>query len=303
MTWLRRLDAAWLAPAPAERLAALRVLVGGFCCWYLVFRFGAFVRLGGMDPSGFQPVGVVAVLSAPLKSWAATAVLGATIAAAVAFAAGWRFSVTGPVFAALLLWLTSYRSSWGMIFHSENLLWLHVAVLAVTPAADALSLDARRRSAPAPADARYGWPVRLIAVLAVAAYFLAGVAKLRGSGWSWGAGELLRNHVAFNAVRKAELGGGASGVAGAMLEHAWLFAPMAWASLALELGAPLALAHRWIGRAWAVGMFAFSWGVATIMEISFFYPMTGVAFAAFWPVERLARLPGARYLSAGRARS
>jgi hypothetical protein len=38
------------------------------------------------------------------------------------------------VFALLLLWVTTYRNSWGQVFHTENLMVLHV-VLAVSPAA------------------------------------------------------------------------------------------------------------------------------------------------------------------------
>ena len=38
--------------------------------------------------------------------------------------------------------MTTYRSSFGMIFHTENLWVVHVALLATAPAADAWSIDA-----------------------------------------------------------------------------------------------------------------------------------------------------------------
>ena len=73
----------------------------------------------------------------------------------VAFMLGYRYRWCAPVFAIALLWITSYRSSFGMKFHTENLLVLHILLLAFAPAADACSLDARRGAASLAADARY----------------------------------------------------------------------------------------------------------------------------------------------------
>src|SRR5260221_7851711 len=96
-----------------------------------------------------------------------------------------RFAVTGPLFALLMLWVTSYRNSWGMIFHTDNLLVVHLGVLAQSDAAAALSIDARSRAAPAASAARFGWPVRLISASTTFVYLLAGIAKLKITGWSW----------------------------------------------------------------------------------------------------------------------
>ena len=52
-----------------------------------------------------------------------------------------------PIAAALLLWTLSYRNSWGLPFHTENLLVLHVIALALAPAADAWALGAAKRRA------------------------------------------------------------------------------------------------------------------------------------------------------------
>lgn len=118
-------------------------------------------ELGRQDAMLFEPVGVAALLlSVPLAPALFDLTVAPTLAAGVAFLLGWRYRVVGPVFAALLLFVHCYRNSWSMIYHSDKLVVLHVIVFGLASAADAVSVDARRRS-PAPAatparDARAG---------------------------------------------------------------------------------------------------------------------------------------------------
>ena len=129
---------------------------------------------------------MVNVLTEPLPASLVRALVLLAFASEVAFLLGWRYRLSGLLFALLLLWVTTYRNSWGQIFHTEGLLVLHVLVLALAPAADVRSLDARAGrtvSAPAP-DPRYGWPVRLMALITVLAYVIAGEAKLMQAGFA-----------------------------------------------------------------------------------------------------------------------
>ncbi|MCX4241819.1 HTTM domain-containing protein [Paraliomyxa miuraensis] len=280
----------WAAPAPAQRLAVLRWLVGGYALAYLVVRFGHFVSVSGMSAQQWKPVGPVTLLAAPLPAWAV--VLHTVLAAVlgVAFVAGWRFRVVGPAFAVALLWVTSYRNSWSMVFHTENLIVLHVLVLAAAPSADALSMDARRRgSAPDRRPlARYGWAIRLMCAVTVTTYFIAGWSKVHNGGWGWATSDTLRMYVAYDNLRKVELGAGFSWLGATLAGHGWVFPPMATVSLLVELGAPLALLHPRIGRSWAVAAWSFHAGVVVLMAIVFHYPLAGVAYASFFPVERPA---------------
>src|SRR5690606_24087597 len=124
--------------APSERPAVLRIAIGGFALIYLAVRFGSFTRVARLDATQFAPTGPIAVLlSEPLPSPLLVGLAVATLACAVPFVLGFRYRLTAPVFAGLFLLLTSYRSSWGMTFHTENLLCLHLLVLAFAPAADA----------------------------------------------------------------------------------------------------------------------------------------------------------------------
>ena len=125
----------------------------------------------------------------------------------VAYVLGLGFRVSGPAYALLLFWLLSYRNSWSMIYHTQNLIVVNVLVLGVARSADVFSLDAAvrglaarfRRTSGRPAAGwlslsgeAYGWPIRLMAATTLCAYFLAGVAKVSGAyGWGWAGGTAL----------------------------------------------------------------------------------------------------------------
>lgn len=193
----------------------------------------------------------------------------------------------GPLFAVLLLVLTTYRNSWGKVLHTENLFVLHTIVLGLAASAEAWSLDARRRErAPGP-ERRFGWPVWIVSLVTVATYLVAGLAKLELSGWDWVSGEQLRNQVAFDNLRKDLFGEPASPLAPFLLRHAWLFTPAGVTSLAVELGAPLALLGGWWRRVWVGSAWLFHLAILALMAILFPYQLSGIAFASLYRVERL----------------
>lgn len=304
-TTLLRADRRFLEAAPPARLGLLRVVIGGYALGYLLVRFPHLLGVARFDDPRFDPVGPLAWLPGPVTPGAGQAVLMATLVTGIAFVAGWRWRLSGPAFALLFLAVTTYRNSWGQIFHTDNLPALHLLLLVVSPAADAWSIDARRRGgAPGAGTAAHGWPVRLITLVTVLAYVVAGWAKLRNGGLSWVTGDVLRNHIAHDALRKSLVGGSWSSFGTSLLGHAWLFPPMAVLSLLVELGAPFALARR-LRVAWVAAAWAFHLGVLALMLIGFPYQLSGVAYASFFRLERLpARLaalrPGRRR---GRVRS
>lgn len=285
--------------ASAERLGAVRLIVGLFATTYLMARLPALIGLSAHGASSFQPVGPVHLLSRPLPPALVAALAIAALIASIPFLIGWRFRVTAPVFAALLLWVLSYRNSFGMVFHTENLMVLHVISLSFCDAAAAYSLDARDPSRRRSDPRHYGFALTLLNVLAVTAYFLAGVAKLRLSGTDWATGDILRNQIAHDNLRKALLGDWYSPLGAYAIRHPWIFPPFAVLTLIIELGAPLALLGGRVGRYWALAIWSFHVGVAALMWIIFPYPLSFVAYAPLFPVERLvervrARLPKRR---------
>jgi hypothetical protein len=287
------LERAFFAPAPARRLASLRVLTGAFCVIHLLVRVRALADFGRLSPERFEPVGVVRVLAEPLAPSLVWCAWASCVALAIAFTLGYRFRITGPAFAVLLLWVTSYRNSWGMIFHTENLMVLHVAVLSLTPAGAALSRGGAREAAIAD-HGRFGWPIRLIWAVTVATYFIAGLAKLRLTGLDWIDGEVLRSHLAHDAIRKIQIGSVHSAFGLWLARYDWPARILSPFTLLLELGAPLALCSRRIAVIWAIGAWSFHVGVLATMAIAFVYPISGVGFAALTPVERIWEWRGLR---------
>lgn len=287
---LARVDALLRPAVPAERLAALRVLVGAFGAIYLTVRAPSLASVARLPASSFAPIGVVSWLDAPLPAAAVWALAIAAVILGWAFALGVAWRVVAPAFAAVLLWVVTYRSSFGMIFHTENLWVLHVAILATSPAADAWSIDARRRgAAPTEPDPRWGWAIVAMSIVTVLAYVLAGVAKLRTAGLAWVTSDALRNYVAYDNLRKILLGDVHAPLGGALVRHPVLFKPLAALSLSLELLAPLALFGRRPSTVIALGLWGFHLGVLVTMAILFPYPLLGIAFAPWFPVERPGR--------------
>lgn len=283
-----------VAAAPATRLGVARAVLGAYTLWYLATQRGALRTLAESDPELFAPVGPVRVLGKPLPASVAHKVIDGTLASTALFTLGVGHRWTGPLHSALLTWTLSYRNSWSMIFHEENSMVWHSLILGASRATDAFSLDALRRhhvGADEP-HARYGWPLRTMQAASSATYLLAGIAKLRGSaGLSWASGEQLRRQVTVDRIRK-DLYGSPQGavVARALYPRRQLFTAFAVGSLALELGAPLALAHPKAGRWWALSTFGMHWGIRAIMGIKFWYQLSGAAFASWFDIEKLANL-------------
>jgi hypothetical protein len=271
----------------------MRLLSGGFAVGYLLVRLPYFLDTTRLPASHWDPPGPLAWVDRPPAPGLAQALLVAAIVVGIAAVAGWRYRVTGPAFAVLLLGALTFRNAWGHLFHNDNLLALHWLVLGLAPAADAWSLDARRRAraegsvAAEPADGvRYGWPLQLAAVLTVCTYVVTGAAKLRYGGGSWLHGDTLLHQIAFDNARKKVLGAPYSPLASAVASHPALFRPMGPLTVLVELGAPVALLGRrwaatWAGAAWALHV-----GILALMAIGFAYPLSLVAFAPLLRCER-----------------
>jgi hypothetical protein len=87
-------------PAPAERLAGFRIILGVFVTGYLVIRSPVFLELGRRSAPRFEPVGVFRLVDRPLAGLVNDGVVLAGIALGIAFTIGWR---NGWVVAAWLM--------------------------------------------------------------------------------------------------------------------------------------------------------------------------------------------------------
>lgn len=282
----------WLQPvAPAERLAALRIAVGAFVTVYLILNVGEVARLARQPIEQFEPIGLARLFGGPLPALVLWLGFAVVVAAGLLTTAGIGHRLAAPTFAVGILTWTTYHSSWGQLLHFEHLFTLHVVILAFSPAADvwALRRPANRRTGTL-VGRRYGWPIRLMAIVTATTYVLSGLAKLRLSGTSWFDPATLTTHIAYSAARIDVLGGPTPPLARFVVGRDWLIVIMATAGLAVELGAPLALVGRRLRNLWVVGAIGFHLATAATMFVFFGYRGLGVALLPLFAVERLPAL-------------
>src|ERR687898_1645946 len=88
---------AWLlAPAPAARLAVLRILVGGYATVWAAVRLPAHLGHADQLADRWQPVGMLAPLDTPLPGGAIAALALVAPVLGLLFVAGWGHRVVGP---------------------------------------------------------------------------------------------------------------------------------------------------------------------------------------------------------------
>jgi hypothetical protein len=294
----------WFRPVPAARLGWLRVLTGGFQMYFLIQGQRSFRYVARSAHEHWVPVGLASFLPGPIPPQLYDGLFWATLALGVCFVLGFWYRFFGPLFAVLVIFVVSYRLSWGMIYRNHHLLGLHVLLLGMVPAAKAISLDAWLSKRPPGHWSRIGiwpgvpdgphwrhaWPVKLMCVVTTLAYSLAGVAKITGqAGWDWASGNNLRNHVAHDALAKELMTrtGAAEWVHLAFLDER-IMVGMAWVSLICELFAPFFLVHRRLAQLWVVTVICMHAGIVLMMDLVFAYQCYGFAFASFFAVEAWA---------------
>jgi hypothetical protein len=295
------LDRLWFAPMAPFSLAVCRIATGSWAFYFLLRTRAAFVRSAGGPPEVFHPIGVARVLDGPLSISTYDMMLSVCVFLCALFTAGLLHRVLAPIFAALFLFVLTYSNSWAMVFHTENMLVLHVCILAITPSAAVLSMDASFTSEdekysrfgmakhePEPSY-RYKWPIRLMQLGATLPYVVAGVAKVNEAGWSWSHGGNLRDQITMNGLYYEVLRNGAEPIT--FHVYGWDAAFLAAASmtLVLELGAPLALLHRYVGYLYVAGIMSMHWSILFLMGIPFPYQLYGYAFACFFVWDRPAK--------------
>jgi hypothetical protein len=275
----------FFAPVPAERLRIVTALTFGYAAAWLVVRSLYIRDVTRLPARRFAGVGVFEVVGGPPADVVVLVVWLVGVAGCTAMVAGRCVRVAAPVGAAAVWVIATLTSSYGQVFHTEHLLVLQLAILAAAALLQPVGRSAEMRS---------GWPLRLSMAVVVAVYVVAGIAKLRYGGIDWLTGDVLRSHVAADNLRKVLLDDPYSGLGGWLAGTAWIWPPIGALTIVVELGAPLALLPGRVRYVWVAIAWLFHVGVLALMWISFPYQLTGVAYAAFLPVERLAQLLRAR---------
>jgi len=303
MNIVDRLNSFWFRSFPPERLSIFRIIVGLYCLYYNFNKYNYFKSFGIKLDYLYDPVGVLTLFNNPPETLIINIILIAALISNIFFILGFLFRISGPVFSILLLFVISYSNSWSMIYHSHNIVVIHCLVLGFTRSADTFSLDRIisrhypykkltsllcRNVADSNKAWQYGWPIMLINSLTVITYFLAGIAKVMGPlGIYWALGESVRSHVAVDAIRKEFISTGAEPLAFFLYNKIYIFTAMGIGTLILEIGAPLALINRRIGKIWSILTFSLHWGIYFIMGINFRYQLVGIVFLPFFELEKI----------------
>jgi hypothetical protein len=256
-------------------------LVGGYVAVVLVAMAPRYLAPLDWPADRWAPVGPLSWMSGPPSSAVVLGLFAASVGSAILVVLDRQRRHAGLVLAVAFTALATWRVSWGHVLHTDHLVAVHALILGV-----GAWLTPRRFTE---RDV-----IRLLQLVTVVAYVLAGVAKLRASGIDWASGDLLRNQVAFDNLRKELLGDPHSPIASLVgIDAIWT--PFAVMALVVELGAPIALLGRRWAAGWAVTAWAFHVGVLALMAITFAYPLSGVAFAAFLVGNPTARTVLARW--------
>ncbi|MDO5635083.1 MAG: hypothetical protein Q4G34_09485 [Micrococcus sp.] len=279
--------------ATAVRPAALRLAIGAYSARHQFRRRLMLRRIHAQSAERFAPVGPCRILRQPLAPAVADRIYDVGQVVNLLATLGVAHRVTGPLNAALHVWTMSYRNSWGMILHNDNMLVLHQTVLGTTRSADALSVDALlqgRGLSPQGFDRRYGAVPVAMNAAASAIYVISGVAKIRSElGVKWAGGDVLRGQIAIDGLRKDLFGSQKPATGVALYPRKDLFTLMATGALAVELGAPLSLLHPRVGQAFALAAWGMHWGIRVVMDIRFPYNTSGFSYVGYVPIGRALR--------------
>ena len=196
------------------------------------------------------------LVALPRSAGLVTLTLWLLVAACVAAAIGWRARWTAPAAAVLSLYVLGIPQLYGKVDHYHHLVWLAV-LLACSPCADQLALDARHRDTPPP-SARYGFPLRIAWLLIGFCYFFPGLAKL-GEGRIWLSAANLRG--LLDLQQWAAHGG--------LAVPAWALVPLAVGTLVFEIGFVFAVFNRRLRPWFLVAGLLFHFGTFATMNILF----------------------------------
>jgi hypothetical protein len=205
-------------------------------------RFGEWALVGD---ALWQPTPIFELLGLRPVSPDLLQAMGVTCKVALAGAAIGLMTRTSCLLAAVLtFYLLGLTHCFGKVNRADAIVPVILLILAVARSGDAWSADAviKRARARGPAHdppaAEYGWPVRVVWLLAVSVFFAAGMAKLLESGLSWAFSENLRDIlIGQHYVELHPFGT----LGFAIAEHPTLYVPLAIGILAVETLSPLAL--------------------------------------------------------------
>ncbi len=256
---LASLETWWLAPRPLHALIGARILFGSVLFWAYALRITAFQDLfgprgiGGSALAGKVPAlpafhpGLLPALDLLRQipdERVVTVLFALLLASLAAFTIGLATRVAGVVALALhlLFWARNPIGFGGWAsFVIAPLLYVVLA-----PVGRHLSADAwmrRRRGLASASWFASGWRLRLLQIHVCAMYATSGWSRLDKPTWL--AGDTVRIALTSAVFSRAAID---------WSSIAWLLAVATWASLVLEVFAPVLLWVPRVRKPWALGL-------------------------------------------------
>jgi hypothetical protein len=282
----RAVDAWLFRPGDPRRLAALRIGLAGALTIRLAI--GPYLDLARQPAALFRPISFMKLLPAMPPPAVVLPLQVLALAAAALATVGLRTRLTLPLAWLLALPLVAMTSSLGKTVHNDVLLLLCLVPLLPSPAGAAWSLDAWREAAargrpagaaPAPSW-RFGWPVWTAMAVVSGAYFFTGLAKLLHAGPAWVTSGNLRWVLYGSSDAQAR----PNPVALFVADRPWLAHLLAAATLAIELGFPLALWRPRLAWLFVPSVIALHAGIWAAMRLDY-WPMAATVLIVMvdWP--------------------
>jgi hypothetical protein len=255
----------WLGRTDPVPLALYRAGFGALVAFECLTRLPHATEL--YSDEGFHLGTLAHTAPSPVVATAAVALCAL---ASIALALGYRTRLAAVTALALWSWLYGIDQLNERALHS--LILVVLALLALSGAGDDLSLDARRRGAPA--ETVSVTPLRVLQLHFAQMYFFAGVVKILSPGWA--TGDVLAASLSSRWATDTGLW-----VAGHMPAVGWR--ALALATIVYELVGPWLLFVRW-ARPWviAVGL-TFHLGVQLTLGVGWLGPHFMLALVALYP--------------------
>jgi hypothetical protein len=132
----------WFAPVPARRVRIVRSVTFGYAVGWLLVRGLYLADVAGLPDRRYQPIGVLRVASSPPPDRLVAIVWIATLVACGMSTMNRYLRMSAPVGAIGMLFLATFTSSFGQVFHTEHLLALHLVVLGLAAVVEPPEPDA-----------------------------------------------------------------------------------------------------------------------------------------------------------------
>ena len=263
----------WFEPVEPLNLGLCRILFFGF--FFLFYLDLDDTSWTEASDSLWKPVWLFQILHLPVLSSSLLVVLQSVWKISLALSCIGLFTRVSTVSSFILgTYLLGLPMNFGKVTHAEGLVVFVFGIMALSRCGDSCSIDrliwkARRRNDTLrqrpQVSGEYTWPVRAVWVMFALIFFAAGVSKLRHSGLEW----IFSDNMA-NMLLQAQFEEMSVVPWGFFLaQHQWLTQLVAAATIAIEVGYPLALFSRRARWIIVPSVFSMQIGISLLLGITF----------------------------------